>query len=431
MSTAPYRAPVTPARRSLQNLRNLPRSPALSKYRASLERVGKTPARFPSLSYFSPSAWWNWFRTYAGDAFKGNCRFRTETGPYHSIYPLRDESGAQIVTLAMAGDWGTGTDEAEVVTNSMAPSGSLPHYTIHLGDIYYIGDERSVDETCLGTSDASGNSFTPVKWLSGRRGSFAMNGNHEMYATGEPYFARFLPKIGFIENGSPIGQGVSFFCLENDHWRVIGLDTGYRSRGLPFLSMLGSALPFLRPDCRLPNELLDWLRNVVKLQDDKHRGLILLTHHQYYSAFEENYTKPAQQLAEFIDRPVLWFWGHEHRIAGYKLQGPDKLQAHGRCIGHGGMPVERHAPPDRNRTLFFDNRVYAATDNFGWNGYVTLQFQDDRLTVRYFDIGSIKPGGANQELIRESWSVDPQGQLSVTVEQLCKEAEFYGPEKWS
>src|SRR5438105_424972 len=97
-------APVTGSprrgRRSLHDLRKLPRSPALSKYRAALERVGKTPSKYPGLSYFSPSAWWTWFRTYARGALTGSCRFRTETGPYASVYPLRDETGAQTVRLA-------------------------------------------------------------------------------------------------------------------------------------------------------------------------------------------------------------------------------------------------------------------------------------------------------------------------------------------
>jgi hypothetical protein len=175
--------------------------------------------------------------------------------------------------------------------------------------------------------------------------------------------------------------------------------------------------------------VLDWLRTVVKIQDDRQRGLILLTHHQYYSAFEENYTKAAKQLAALIDRPVLWFWGHEHRMAGYHLQGPAKILAHGRCIGHGGMPVERHDPPDCNKVVFFDNRVYSAQDNFGWNGYVNLDFEDAHLTVRYFDIGSIQ-GGQNRLLIEEKWTVDAQGQLSVQIGQQCMEEDFYGPAKW-
>ena len=41
------------------------------------------------------------------------------------------------------------------------------------------------------------------------------------------------------------------------------------------------------------------------------------------------------------DREVIWLWGHEHRLAVYgKFQSKNGIKAFGRCIGHGGMPVE-------------------------------------------------------------------------------------------
>jgi microsomal dipeptidase-like Zn-dependent dipeptidase len=427
MDEATQRAGASGERRRLVDLRKLPRSPVLSKYRAALDRAGKKPHKFPSLSYFSAKAWLMFVRTYVRGAFLRSFDFPTDTDPFQSIYPLSSGAGAQKATIAMAGDWATGTNEALAVTELMAPKEAKPDYTIHLGDIYYVGDQASVEETCLGKRQRSKHAYAPVTWRSGRLGSFALNGNHEMYAGGGAYFSSFLPTLGLFDgDGKPIGQKVSFFCLENDFWRIIALDTGYHSRGLPLISMLGQWIEFLRPSCRQPEEVIAWLRDVVKLQDDRRRGLILLTHHQYYSEFEERYIKAAQQLAQFIDRPVLWFWGHEHRMAGYRLQGPEKIQAHGRCIGHGGMPVERHAPPDHNKVVFFDNRVYSAAENFSWNGYVTLNFQDAELTVRYFDIA----GGDRSPLLTENWSVGAQGQLRVNIEQQCISKDFYGPQNW-
>jgi len=430
--SAPSPGSSSQGKRSLWNLRNLPRSSALSKYRAALERAGKRPSRFPPLSYFSPTAWWLWLRTYAREAFARSCPFRTDAGPRQSIYRLRNEYGAEKVRVAMAGDWGTGTAEAEFVTESMVPAADPPHYTIHLGDVYYVGDAPAIGENCLGKRNPSGGPFSPVRWRLGRLGSFAMNGNHEMYATGEPYFSDFLPKLGLLENGKPTGQRVSYFCLENDHWRMIGLDTGYHSRGIPFLQMFGAIIPLLRPSCKLPDAVIAWLREIVRIQEDHSRGLILLTHHQYYSAFEESYPKTAEQLSELIDRPVLWFWGHEHRMAGYRLQGSKKIQAHGRCIGHGGMPVERakaRSLPKPASVAFFDNRLYANPGNFGWNGYVTLDFDGPHLKVQYLDIEGIRRG-ANRVLIEENWSVDNQGGLTVEIGQRCMQADFYGPQEW-
>jgi len=38
-----------------------------------------------------------------------------------------------------------------------------------------------------------------------------------------------------IKGGKAEGQHASYFCLENEHWRIIALDTGYRSIGIPVL----------------------------------------------------------------------------------------------------------------------------------------------------------------------------------------------------
>ena len=62
----------------------------------------------------------------------------------------------------------------------------------------------------------------------GSEGAFALNGNHEMYALGYGYFDHILPKLGV--RGSPRGQRASYFCLENDHWRIIALDTELQFR---------------------------------------------------------------------------------------------------------------------------------------------------------------------------------------------------------
>jgi hypothetical protein len=36
---------------------------------------------------------------------------------------------------------------------------------------------------------------------------------------------------------------------------------------------------------------------------------------------------------------VLWFWGHEHRLAGYGLQGTGNLKSAADVLA-GGMPVD-------------------------------------------------------------------------------------------
>lgn len=57
------------------------------------------------------------------------------------MYDLHDENGHEDVHVSIAGDWGTGTDEAEAVANHMKLFN--PHFTVHIGDVYYIGGGRT------------------------------------------------------------------------------------------------------------------------------------------------------------------------------------------------------------------------------------------------------------------------------------------------
>jgi hypothetical protein len=220
-----------------------------------------------------------------------------------------------------------------------------------------------------------------------------------MYSGGRSYFEDILPALGVVKDGVAQGQRASFFCLENEFWRVIGLDTGYNSQGLPILE-------YLKPgDCALPADLVEWLRERLRPTPDDQRGIILLSHHQYYSRFDEWFTKPAEQLAALFNRPVLWFWGHEHRLAVYRpFAVAGSLLAHGRCIGHGGMPVDlppKKIPHPECETEFVDDRLYPNDENLrvGFNGYARLRLRGDALRIDYVDIG-----GAI--LFRECWKVE-------------------------
>jgi hypothetical protein len=127
------------------------------------------------------------------------------------------------IRIALAGDWGTGTDVSQQVADSM---GSVnPELTIHLGDVYYVGLENEVEQNCLG---ANAGSYQGVPWKWGSKGSFALNGNHEMYSGGNGYYNDFLPKLG-IPTSQDKQQLASYFCLETPVWRILAIDTGYNS----------------------------------------------------------------------------------------------------------------------------------------------------------------------------------------------------------
>src|SRR6266404_439688 len=403
-----------PARRHARDLIGLPRSPLLSHYRKQLERAGvPADASFPhKIGAFLSKHLLIWAYEYLKFIFRPKHKFQDyrDSPGERGVYALRPDSGSQNdregsspIRVCLAADWGTGTSEANDIGVHIAESD--PHYTIHLGDIYYVGDNDEVNENCLGKAEAGGT-IRPVRWPVGSVGSFALNGNHEMYANGNGYFNLFLPTLGIrgSNEGSPQGQKASFFCLQNQYWKIIGLDTGYNSLGFPILEHIPliRKIPGIGPSCRLPRALVKWLREDAKLEEGK-RGVILLTHHQYYSAFEDQYTLPARQIARFISRPVLWFWGHEHRLAIYgKFGMKGSVQAYGRCIGNGGFPVACGQPVINRQPplVLYDDRLYKVVDGMelGFNGFVKLTFAENRMSIDYRDV-------ENRKLMEEEWEV--------------------------
>jgi hypothetical protein len=378
--------------------------PARAHLRASLEksRLEAPPgSSFPrKLSAFLRNQVFSWFFSYIKFRLGPRHRFQIYDGTGdRGIYPLAGDSyfvgdspADEDIRISVAGDWATGTDESDRVAQRMLAF--RPHYTVHLGDVYYVGDEDEADANYLGRA---GSGRRAVMWPIGSVGAFALNGNHEMYANGQAYFQSILPAMGVRAkpDAQPGKQKASFFCLRNSHWDVVGVDTGYNSVGLPILELI----PWFAPSCKLPDQLLDWLRTTVKLQESS-RGLVMMGHHQYYSAFESGFPRPARQLAEFIRRPVLWFWGHEHRMAVYGKGSAGGIEAFGRCLGHGGMPVDIGVPPKAGQAplVLYDEREYTRLDGtpVGFNGIANLTFRGDRLTVQYRGID-------DQLLLTEEW----------------------------
>jgi len=283
-------APRNPGRkqrrkRTVRDLAVYQRSAALANLRRAAEAAA--PPNFAPASIFSPWALWAWTKRYLPQVLEGKHSFPTDAGPGKALYHLRGEADGSgsggpgnvrtaSVRVGLAGDWGTGTAEAQSVAERM--QAFQPHFTIHLGDVYPVGDARSVNENCLGIRNPE-NNYDPVHWPMGSQGSFALNGNHEMFANGSGYFDVFLPTLGMMgADRRRSGQPTSFFCLQNEDWRIIALDTGYNSAGVPILSNipLVNGIPGICGDCRLEQSVVDWIKNVVE-PDQCQRGLILLS----------------------------------------------------------------------------------------------------------------------------------------------------------
>ena len=374
--------------------------------------------KFPPLIKFISSP--KWLFLYLKDFIHRNARYRTYPNGNSGIFDIPAPPVGPL-RIAIAADWATGTMESRKIAENI--ESARPHYTLHLGDVYFMGEESQVEENCLGESK---HGFCGVIWpVKKSLGSFALMGNHEMYSGGHGYFKEFLPRLGIFDHAGAVvdPQSASFFCLALKHWLILGLDTGYHSGGIPFLSSMPliRSIPFLNIDARFDRKMLRWLKHTINAlgpERIRKKGILLLTHHQPISAFETAYSKQVRQLKKlgFLDaREFVWLYGHEHRLTVYNLQDVGKsLRAYPRCIGHGGMPVELStlARPD-DRVAFYDPRRHPIDDRdqetkVGYNGHVQLEVDGPTLKIEYRDID-------NSILLKESFATDGSNALRYSV----------------
>jgi hypothetical protein len=371
-------------------------------------------AQFPRLMAFLQI--WKWLIPYLRDFIHKNALYRTypgeKTGIFNLVFPTEDSP----LRIAVAADWGTGTLEAEIVAENM--KACSPHYTLHLGDVYYMGEAAEISENCFGTSTKN---YAGVYWPVGSLGSFALIGNHEMYSGGYGYFEAFLKNLGLFNADGTLKdpQSASYFCLEAEHWLVLGLDTGYHSGGMPFLATVPAvnAIPFLNVDARFDDKMLAWLRQTIdalRAKGSDKKSVLLLTHHQPMSSFEHAFKKPVQKLAQlgFLNgQEFVWLYGHEHRLTVYEKQAVATLNVYPRCIGHGGMPVQvtKLGQPDP-RILFYDPRQHPIDQGdlhtlVGYNGHIVLLFNGPDLMIEYHDVVN------NNLLLTETFTPTGSGTL--------------------
>ncbi len=302
-------------------------------------------------------------------------RVAAETIPYRThaaddgfVIDGRLPSDAKV---ALISDWGTGQDKTKKLLQKIRARD--PDAVIHLGDIYYSGTEHEVRNYFYAIwQDVLG--IPEVPWgeklsdATARPATFTLSGNHDMYAGGEAYYTLI----------DMLGQPASYFCLRNDHWQFVALDTGYEDASPVHI---GSATALRETEA-------DWLRNMVRRAGE--RKTVLLSHHQLFSAYEKTASERVNQalfaqVEDVLSRVTAWFWGHEHDLIVYE-RFEDGGNVLGRCLGHGGIPVgigER--APDEAELPIEDVRL--ATDGTGTlfqNGYVMLQLQGPTAEVTYY-----------------------------------------------
>ena len=283
-------------------------------------------------------------------------------------HPIMRPSGTTPAELpnqaraALLGDWGTGLYGAVPCAESIGQDRGHFDLLMHLGDVYYSGTKREVQERFL--------NVWPYREGAINR---SINSNHEMYSGGYAYFERTLPEFG---------QESSYFALQNDHWLLVGLDVAYT-------------------DHDIDDEQLEWLERVIAAAGD--RKVLLFSHHQLFSRFDDQGPRLAAKLGGLLrsGRIFAWYWGHEHRCVLYE---PDQRYGGllGRCLGHGGMPYTRRAVANIPRDHTVGQSIWRRFETknmvpgglvldgpnpyiqgheaeYGPHGYMTLEFQDEHL----------------------------------------------------
>jgi hypothetical protein len=280
------------------------------------------------------------------------------------------------ISIAIAGDWGTGFDYRTdgMLTPAQKVAGQIsahtPTYTFHLGDVYYAGTQIEEQQKFIGN------------WPAGALGSFTLNSNHEMYSGAKGYYS-VLDDVG----GKFAAQNKnSYFALTNKDWLVLGLDTAYHADEI-HLYQHG----FLDSDqCAFIDQLI--------AAEGMPKRVILLTHHNGLSV--DGMTPSAlwgQVASRFAGFELWWYWGHMHAGIVYSdrdTRGQTQSNSsgggvvHARCAGHGAVPAgEPDSLVANPGVVWHENRKVADLLYQGrvYNGFVSLTLNGADLTEELVD----------------------------------------------
>lgn len=268
---------------------------------------------------------------------KGKHNFTTHTSPNDFQFQMNDET-----TIAIVGDWGGGNAAAQAVADQIKKIN--PDHVIHLGDVYYAGTPKEVQERFL--------QYWPSRQDPGR--SFALNSNHEMYSGGYGYFDTILPQFK---------QPASYFSLANQNWRFIGLDTGY-----------------VEHDLTPPQ--VDWLTS--QFQGNNPRT-ILLSHHQLFSAYENtDASHLLSRVKPFLDAKQIygWIWGHEHLCVAYQ----EHMGIKAVCLGNGCFPYNPPGNQPQVPVEWLNDRAQPNDPDYrGTHTFALLKVSPAKIDIQYID----------------------------------------------
>lgn len=287
---------------------------AVAKFRRQADRVAEleNEVRFSSCD----PLWTACLAEYAGFLAQ------FDKQPYTPWTKLDDfvlETLPEHAAIAIVGDWGTGMSDATGLLQQIKDN-FHPEILVHLGDIYYSGTE----------SETQSNFLNPIQQVFGQQLPmiFTLDGNHDRYSGAKGYYKLL----------NTLKQPNSYFCLRNQDWQLLALDTGYHDADPLTVTTNVTHLE--------PSEVAWHLDKLTPAQGGgQTRGTILLSHHQFCSfqgvgkvdgaqqAVNPNLYEAFQSVLGSID---LWLWGHEHNLLIFE---PYSGLQRGRCVGASAVPI--------------------------------------------------------------------------------------------
>ena len=292
------------------------------------------------------------------------------------VYPLPKVENRDL-KVAVIGDWGTGTQVATLLLDLLFQQ--KPDVIIHLGDVYYAGTEEEMKNNFGDIIDQMRSKHqwpVPV---------YNMAGNHDYYSGGQAFYTLNETLNKGIDTGHI--QEASFFSLINDHWQLQAMDSGFYDH---------DTLDSKDDITHLHESEVVWHKNKIEEGKKAGRKIILLSHHQYFSALDHigthnlNYnTYFESYFGEYIKSNQIdaWFWGHSHLMELYEpFMGLNK----GRCIGHGALPVfyENGKPyqPSYDNVKLIPNTQLPHNNLVYDHGYMMLELGEKTGKATYYSI---------------------------------------------